>query len=236
MKNYAQLLESLQKGILEDAPAEGLLKQAERLAIYGHAYLTRLTDIIRGDYPALEAALGADIFARLVEEYIRETPSTFRDAQHYSEAFTDYITRKHNQLPPWAGDMARAERAEFRILNMQVLPAFRLPESGLEMEDLFALRLIPQPAAEYVESHYDLLAARPVPPEASKTCYAIFLNEENIMRLALEPDEAKALRLLDGGTMAEWLPLVLENVQAPPEKLQLWLARWMTKGLLCSAP
>lgn len=59
-------------GIVLDGPR---LSGAERLAVYRHAYLARLRECLRDDYPVLARTLGEARFAELCDAYIARHPS-----------------------------------------------------------------------------------------------------------------------------------------------------------------
>jgi len=48
---------------------------AERLRVYANAYFARVHDVLREDYPALHAAIGADAFHDLAKLYLLAHPS-----------------------------------------------------------------------------------------------------------------------------------------------------------------
>src|SRR4051812_42087835 len=52
------------------------LDAVQRLDIYANMYFWRLSDILRGDYSALVAAVGDDRFHNLVTDYLLDSPST----------------------------------------------------------------------------------------------------------------------------------------------------------------
>lgn len=234
MKNaYAQLLKSFQQNVLKpanDAPG--------RLGIYQKAYRVRLIDVLTGDYPMLQKALGEEAFATLLNEYIDESPSRFRDLQDYSEAFADFVAKKHNSLPAWAGSLAEIERAQFRVLDAAPSPAFILSDTP-DLATLLTLSLKAQKASESIASRHDLtppLAGKPGEPTSMPITYFIYNDDGGAQTIGLEADEALAFALLDGRPLGEWLVAVYETLGSSndfsPEKIQQWLFRWTSKRMV----
>jgi len=91
-----------------------LLTSFERLEIYNRQYWFRLIDAVSGDFPALNAMLGAKRFNALVLAYIRENPSTSWTLRDLGGKLPEWLaghseyTGKRNLL---AIDIARLEWA-----------------------------------------------------------------------------------------------------------------------------
>jgi hypothetical protein len=71
-----------------------------RLGIYTDAYAARLIEVLAETFPAVQAALGQGLFARLVGEFARHHPSRFRSARDYGE-----------ELPRWLASRLSGPRA-----------------------------------------------------------------------------------------------------------------------------
>src|SRR3954471_1857997 len=52
----------------------GRLAPASRLEVYRHGYYARLIECLEDDYPALESALGTDVFRALCQDFIEQHP------------------------------------------------------------------------------------------------------------------------------------------------------------------
>jgi hypothetical protein len=93
----AQLQQSFQEHVLHADPriareiiGDERFATAMRLGIYTDAYAARLTEVLAATFPAVQAALGEGLFARLVGEFALQHPSRFRSARAYGE-----------ELPRW---------------------------------------------------------------------------------------------------------------------------------------
>jgi hypothetical protein len=113
----AQLQQSFQDHVLrDDARIAGEISGDERfpvsmrLGIYTDAYAARLVEVLAETYPAVQAALGAGLFARLVGEFARQHPSRFRSARAYGEELPQWLAA-HLSGPRASGiaDLARFE-------------------------------------------------------------------------------------------------------------------------------
>ncbi len=70
----------------------GSFSPKERLEVYTSAYVQRLTEAIRMDYPALLHYMGINRFSKAVDVFVRTTPSVYWDLNLYSPGFSDFIT------------------------------------------------------------------------------------------------------------------------------------------------
>ncbi|HEY6453794.1 MAG TPA: DNA-binding domain-containing protein [Steroidobacteraceae bacterium] len=118
----AQLQQSFQDHVLRDDPrivreisGDERFATAMRLGIYTDAYAARLIEVLAATFPAVQAALGASLFARLVGEFVRQHPSRFRSARAYGE-----------ELPRWL----RAHLAGTRARGIADLGRFEWAVAG----------------------------------------------------------------------------------------------------------
>src|ERR1700683_4504428 len=99
----APLQQPFQAHVLHGDPAiEGEIAAAEgssaalRLAVYSAAYGARLIEVLGESFPAVRAALGASLFARLIGDFARQHPSRFRSARAYGEELTQWLASRLN--------------------------------------------------------------------------------------------------------------------------------------------
>ena len=104
----AQLQQSFQDHVLRGDPriaheicGDERFPVSLRLAIYTEAYGARLIEVLAETFPAVQAALGQESFARRVAEFARDHPSRFRSARAYGE-----------ELPRWLGAQLSGSRAQ----------------------------------------------------------------------------------------------------------------------------
>lgn len=93
----------------------GLLAGGD-LGIYAHAYVQRLVDVLASDHPKLQTALGAERFSELMTGYVRARPPTSFTVRDAGAALADHLDG-HPDVPPWAADLARLERALLEVFD-----------------------------------------------------------------------------------------------------------------------
>ncbi len=109
------------------------LPPADRLAVYANAYFARLHACLRGDFGALERALGADAFHDLVKTYLMIHPPTRPSLRHAgahlaehlaTEPFAEIFARRC----PYAADLARLEWAMTEAFDAEDAPVATLEQ------------------------------------------------------------------------------------------------------------
>ena len=112
-----------QAGAVADhiAPSPTLTPQ-QRLAIYQRGYLARLRECMAGQFKALHHALGAELFADFVEEYLRVYASRSPTLSDLGGRFAQYLqeTRPDAAQPPaerepWVDFMIDLARYEWDV-------------------------------------------------------------------------------------------------------------------------
>ncbi|HKY04448.1 MAG TPA: DNA-binding domain-containing protein, partial [Blastocatellia bacterium] len=68
------------------------LAAAERLAIYSRSYQVRLLQCFQAIFPALRHALGDDIFARFVCDFLSYHPPTSYSLNQIADAFPQHLS------------------------------------------------------------------------------------------------------------------------------------------------
>jgi hypothetical protein len=85
---------------------------ATRLGIYGNGYLTRLTEALASNYPALASLLGERDFNVLAAEYVRTHDSPFFSIRYYGDALAQFLAAHESYAAaPVLAELARWEWA-----------------------------------------------------------------------------------------------------------------------------
>jgi hypothetical protein len=85
---------------------------ATRLGIYGNAYVTRLSEALASNYPALAKLLGAGDFEVLAAEYVRTHDSPFFSIRYYGDGLAEFLTAHESYTAaPVLAELARWEWA-----------------------------------------------------------------------------------------------------------------------------
>ena len=233
--------------VLSDVQAASRREATARIDVYARAYELRLLEVLRADYPALNALAGDDAFAALGRAYIRAHPSDSPNARWFGNRFADFIAA--SDTSPSSEVMAEMARFEW-ALGL----AFDAPDrSPLSLEELagipperfadatFAIHPSVQRLAlawnvpafsKAVESKIDppsLTAARaPVQWVVWRPQLATYFR-------SLERDEECALNDVAGGesfeSVCESLMAMMGPDEVPPRAAQL-VRRWTEEGLL----
>ena len=129
------------------------LNAAGRLAIYSHAYFSRLQECLRAEFPVLLHALDEQLFNFFTFEYLNHYPSRSYTLNQLGENFPRYLaeTRPDSDAPPderesWPDfiiNLATLERAFSRVFDgpgvegQQILDANQLLAVGQLSEARF---------------------------------------------------------------------------------------------------
>ena len=137
--NLRALQSQFQQGVLGASKAPEILtalKQPPRIdaheafAVYRDGYRLRLAEFLSHDYPALRRFLGDAAFGALVEAYIEDKPSPYRNARWYGSNLPDFIQeRAIDEVRDWSLACAFAdfERALIWLSTAPTRRRWRLP-------------------------------------------------------------------------------------------------------------
>ena len=103
---------------------------ADRLAVYQHAYVARLLEVLREQFPCTRFAAGDDVFDRLALGYLQAHPPRSYTLAHLADHLPDYLER--TRPADWGEflvEVARLEQAIDRVFDGPG-PEGGLPRSG----------------------------------------------------------------------------------------------------------
>ena len=159
MISFAEFQAKFQKALLEhdasvldeiiDSPHE---KKARLLSVYQSAYILRLIEMLRNDYPLLVSYVGVDVFNRMARGYAAANVSTNADARWFGHKFPDFLASD----PVWAKNPELSELAEIERALADVFDAADAPHltkddlKVLEPEDWPGVEFSPHPATRRV--------------------------------------------------------------------------------------
>jgi hypothetical protein len=229
------LLGSLQGG--------ATLTAEQGLAIYHNAYRARLQETLRGDFPALLALLGDEVFERLAADYLLANPSAHFSLRWLGARFPAFIEATE-QLAAWA-ELAQLEwaftlafdappGAPLTLEQMASLPPAEWPE----------LRVTCVPSVQRVTLASNSLAlwravkdeeALPVSEvlDVPQLCLVWRHGLQGQFR-TLAADEAQALVGMTehGWTFAELCVSLAHLDEQAAAQAAGWLKQWLSEGLL----
>jgi hypothetical protein len=214
-----------------------------RLAIYTDAYAARLIEVLAETFPAVHAALGQGLFARLVGEFARRHPSRFRSARAYGE-----------ELPRWLASRLRGPRAQgiadLARFEWTMAAAFDAPDqvaltaasiAGVAPEQWPQLRFAYAPSLQRVSVSSNCVAwwkfgcaAASRPSRWRPTCtqqWLVWRQELAVFYRRLSGAEAQAL---DAGLAGATFGQLCEQLDTPAVAAAM-LQGWFNAGLVVGA-
>lgn len=217
------------------------------LAIYHNAYLARLQEVMRSDYPAIWYWLGDDEFDALAGTYLRRHPSAHYSLRWLGQGFEDFI-RQHlveQQGAPLA-ELARLEwaftlafdAAEATVLGLQDMAA-------LTPEEWPVLRVTLLPCVQWLECRFNSVAQWRAVKDEADFPDSVMLDEVQVCLVwraervchyrSLSSEESAALQAMtrEGWTFAELCAeLAVSYGEGAALQAITWLKQWVLDGLL----
>lgn len=222
----------------------GLLGASRHLAVYADMYVARLVDVLADDHPKLRHILG-DAFDDVMTEYVRARPPTSFTLRDAGVALAGYLATRAD-LPPWAADLARLERARVEVFDApDRVPSTRADLVGVPFERFpdVTIALVPAslsvPLGWTVDELWTAIedGAPIVDPEPCDRRVLLWRRDTRVFHRTLDPDEAKlATSLAIGATIADLAAQLIELAAPEPERRVVeLLGRWIdADAVVCS--
>jgi hypothetical protein len=240
-------LESLIRG-------DHTLESVERLEIYANAYFQRIHGVLANDYPALQSALGRDLFRDLVTSYLLVEPSRHPSLRFAGARLPDFLAAHEaaaglRQRAPWAPDLAAFEWARVEVFDAADHGVFERNDLvGVEPEAFAALPMklggwvllcgLDHPVDEIWRDRARGEARDPsLSPlvTRSRTELIVWRRHEGVRHRRVAPREQAALARVRSGIefadLCEWAAHEVGDEDAPALAAS-WLELWLADGLL----
>ena len=231
------------------------LSAHDRLAIYRHAYLARLKECLRVEFPVLLLTLGEELFALFTSAYLQQYPSRSYTLNRLGENFPRYLAESRPDAA--APEQARESWPDFIVELATLERAFAEMFDGEGNEGKPLLdgdRLLGVPLEALLGAHFKTVAGfrifsfrypiaayfnaarnkeKPELPQPSRS-YLAMMRRDYVVRLheLTEIQYALLSGLNAGGTMKE-LAEELDDDAFVGDALQ-WLGEWAAKGLFAA--
>ncbi len=229
----------------------------DRLAVYQHAYLARLREVLREEYAVLCRALGSELFDRFAVDYLRAHPPSSYTLNRLADRFVMFLEQSRpdsgriaDQAPDWTDyliDLARLEGVVNQVFDgpgeEDRGPLDGAALSRLSPESFAQCRLQLAPSLQLVtlqfplHEHFTALARgeQPAIPEPAPQIVAVWRREYRVQRLPVDPAPARLLSLLQQGqSVGEALQrLVVEQpamASTLGTRLPGWFQSWAQRG------
>lgn len=223
----------------------GKLSIARRVGIYRHAYLVRLVDCLRDDFPALEQALGADDFDCVCRAYVTQHPPSRPTLNDYGRDFPTFLrdeTAVGAGANAWAAELAALEWATVDAIHADATSVLELSElASVPVEQWGDLRLLLSPSAAWFAFEHSvndyLTAAKegdaePRPPAARKSWVLVSRRDLDVWRLELAEWAFTLLsRLANGMALGEAFDITAGQSQPDPAQVMRCFRDWIEAGV-----
>ncbi|MEO8154504.1 MAG: DNA-binding domain-containing protein [Rhizobacter sp.] len=151
MNDLLQQQQHLRAAIVNDAPADGLLRgRNPLLRIYQQAYTARLLAALRDNLGVLPRAMGDEAFDALGMAYLQAHPSSHPSIRWFGHALAEFMAQQPDLVPhPAFVDLARMEwalRSAFDAADAPTLSAASVAARAPEHWPDWVLRF--QPSAQ----------------------------------------------------------------------------------------
>lgn len=228
-----------------DAPSRSVARR--QLSIYAEMFAARLRAVLAADYPALEAAIGPELFFCLASDYIASHPSRRGSVRHFGRRMPEFVAQHAlSDRWPFLADLVRLELARGDMIDAAdarpLRPADLAALPGQSWPDLVLSRVH---ASHLLQLDYPVhrlwLAINEDEPQRcdvrdpAPTYLVTWRHELTVYHRALERREFETLVALDGQTaFAGICERIAEGSNARDAALYLVerLRLWAEDGLL----
>jgi len=235
-------------GLARVVAGDDRLSAEERVDIYANMYFYRILDVLKEDFPATLAVLGAERFHNLVTGYLIEYPpahfSISFAGNHLADFMRDYPLREEF---PFLADLARLERALIEVFHAaDATPLDAQQMRAIAPADWPSLKLTLHPANRILELRWNvatILSAveqgeEPSPPARADISMLVWRNRNRVYYRAIDSAERAALNAIAKvTTFAEICEMIAGGVDAgdPAVAISQRLETWLRDGILMRA-
>jgi len=219
----------------------------ERLAVYQNAYLARLLEVLREQFPCTRFAASDELFDQFAAAYVQVHPPQSYTLGRLADHLPDYLDA--TRPAHWGAflvELARLEQVIDRVFDCpgpEGSPPFTFPDDASE-----SLRLTFVPGFELHAFHYPVSAyytdwkagSEPAWPEPAEQFVALLRREYVVRRYELSRAQYELLANLHAGkTLGEALRAAAES----SDKISLdelapsvrdWFALWTAGGFFAA--
>lgn len=216
---------------------------SDRVGVYHGMYLSRMTEALESDFPALSALMGHARFHALVADYVAVHPSTSYTLNRLGDALPAFLaTRARRPSEVARAELAALEHAISQSFDAQ--PGERLSASALAAaaaDDWSGLCLRPQPGLRLIRTRFDAGVAldalrngeRVRTPPRRWAHTVVFRNGDEVRRMNVTRAAFDVLAALAHG---EPLGDALERAPARAgAAVSRWFESWVAGGLFEAA-
>lgn len=222
----------------------GKLSPERRVAIYRHAYVARLVDCLRDDFPAVERALGVRDFDATCRAYVAQHPPSRPTLNDYGREFPAFLRNGRGAggaAAGWTSELAALEWATVEAIHQDATNGLELSHlASVPVEQWGDLRLqLSKGAAWFPFQHCvnDYLTAAKddgvelKPPAARASWVLVSRRDLDVWRIELAEWAFKLLSgLASGAPLGDALALSCEQSQLDPAQVMGCFRSWIEVG------
>ncbi|GAB3258966.1 HvfC/BufC family peptide modification chaperone [Chitinimonas naiadis] len=219
------------------------LDRNTRLGIYADAYLLRLDEALRSNYPKLHLLLGDEAFLSLTSSYLQPYPSQRPSIRYFGDALADFLATAPQYTPlPILAELARFEWALGSAFDAADAPVADITALNLlQDEDWPVLQPCFQTAFRLLVQDWNTVAVwqaldadqEPPAPESGTRHWAVWRHALQPRYRSLADDEAALLAACLAGqpfALACEHLLPWHAVEEAPMRAAGLLGIWLNEG------
>ncbi|MES1192256.1 MAG: DNA-binding domain-containing protein [Steroidobacter sp.] len=256
--NLAQLQQAFQERVLHGSTVIDTVIQntasvdvKTRLGIYEFAFGARLIEAVAKTYPALQAVMGEQKFARLIREYAYHKPPSHFSIRHFGDDLSSFIAEKMkgiratglSELAHWEWLLATAfDAADVASLTRDALASIapdQWPQLRFKLSPSFSRITLHTNAVPWWKAVSDD-SQRPTRWRMiRKVEWAIWRSELKTYFRSLKTDEAQAVDCVARGDSFATLCEVLAeygHADNAPLRAATLLSQWFNDGWIVGLP
>ncbi len=223
----------------------------QRVGVYVDAYVLRLTEALRSNYPALHQLLGDDEFDHMARRYLANHPSTHTSIRWFGQYLSGFLQVE----TPYANIPSIAELADFewalrytidaadaQIITLEALQTIEPASWGA-----LTFSLHPSLCVLFFEWNSPqiwsaLLADEPLPDPVAHAMHWLVYRQPDLMTgwrsaTALEATAINSIRRGNSfADLCEELSQQLDDIDSIPLVAATFLKAWVEQGLVCAPP
>lgn len=225
----------------------------QRLQIYADAYFARLLEVLTNEFPALQHAVGPELFAGFAVGYLQAHPSTSYTLSNLGSRFPDYLAATRPQRESVAADWSdflidccRLERTYAEVFDgpgperatspatdfLIGMTAEQFVEARLQIAPWVRLIALQFPVHDYVSAVRT--GQSPEIPDAAPTWLVVTRRDYRVRRIAVSEAEFIVLAELQRGASVGAALHALANSNPADEptagEIERWFRAWTVAG------
>ena len=210
-----------------------------RIRIYSDAYYVRLRDVLREDFPRVDALLGPEQFDAMVQGYLETFPSRWWSVRYLGRFLAEFL-RHRKDSPECLPDLAELEWARVEVFDAPDAECATIADFVSIPADAWpALRFSTIPAIRILRAHYPVhqlwSGSESLDVSAASTLLRVWRKDDfQVLHVPIDERESAALqKMISGEPFAAICEAFadLAELQAAQEATGL-LARWIEDGII----